>query len=605
MKRDALQDSIAWIPQQISLPGVVAGSALWFDFNDDGRLDILLAGESVNGPVSGIYENLDSTFVKAESNLIPVISENGLAWGDFNNDGNLDIALEGRLDSTGTDLVSKVYNYDHGQFIDVNAQLMPLTGGSVRWVDYDNDGHLDLLLSGSPDQGGSFDTKLYRNINGQFFEEPVGFPGVWGSSIAFADYDNDGFVDVIISGYGYGGTQTTLYRNAMSRGVIGFDPVYSPLEGGGSFAPVNSGAVAWFDADNDGYQDLIVTGAGIGGPVARIYHNNGNGTFTDINANLAPVSVSAVAVGDYDNDGFLDIAISGGDDFYTGANPKTKIYHNNGNLTFTDIGATLTGTWFGSLDWGDYDHDGRLDLLVTGATLVRDHPTYGNDLGPVTILYKNTVIVDSNASPTTPTDLNAQGDSNQITFSWKPSTDQETSQKAITYNLRVGTTPGGFDVVSPLSNTASGYRRMPKPGAQGTQTSAKLRSLPPGTYYWSVQAVDNQLAGSTFSPEKSLVITTTGVHSQGEVPATFGLKQNYPNPFNPTTTIEFSLPRAGVATVKVFDVVGREVSTLVNEWRQAGTHRIQWNASSCASGVYYCRLEAGSFATSKAMVLVR
>ncbi len=604
-KRDALQDSIAWVPQELQIPGVVAGNALWFDFNNDGKLDILMAGESENGPVSGIYRNQDTGFVRVQSNIIPVISENGLAWGDFNNDGDLDFAIEGRLDTIGTQPVTKVYEYKDGKFTDIGANFANLNGGSVTWVDYDNDGHLDLLVSGSPDAGSSFSTTLYRNIKRQFYEEQVGFPGVWGSSIAWADYDNDGFIDVVISGYGWGGTQTVLYHNAMSRGVIGFDPVYNPVTNGSGFTPVNSGAVAWLDCDNDGYQDLVVTGAGYGGPVAKIYHNDHDGTFTDLEANLTPVSVSAVAVGDYDNDGFVDLAISGGDDFMTGANPKTKIYHNNGNLTFTDIGASLTGTWFGSLDWGDYDNDGRLDLLVTGATLPRDHPTNGSDLKPVMILYKNMVIVDSNAVPTVPSGLAVQTDSNGAKFSWSASTDRETSQKAITYNLRVGTTPGGFDVISPLSNTSSGFRRMPESGKQGARTVAELLDLPPGTYYWSVQAVDNQYAGSPFSSEKSFVVTSTSARQPPAVAAAFSLKQNYPNPFNPSTTIEFVLPHAGVVSLKVFDALGNEVSTLADGWSQAGPHQVKWNARGFASGVYWCRLQAGSFTGSKAMILVR
>jgi len=132
---------------------------------------------------------------------------------------------------------------------------------------------------------------------------------------------------------------------------------------------VFASGLIWFDYDNDGFQDLLVTGAGYGGPVAAVYHNDQKGGFTEIETSLKPVSVSAVAVGDYDNDGFVDIAVSGGDDFGTGSNPTTKIYHNEGDGKFLDIGADLEGTWFGSLDWGDFDNDGRLDLLVTGATL--------------------------------------------------------------------------------------------------------------------------------------------------------------------------------------------------------------------------------------------
>ncbi len=605
-KRDALQDSIAWMPQQIPVPGVVAGTALWFDYNDDGRLDILFAGESADGPVSGIYENTDSGFVKAQTNIVPVISENGLAWGDYDNDGNLDFAIEGRLDTIGAHLTTKVYKYHTGNFVDADANLMGLTGGTVTWVDYDNDGHLDLLISGSPDQGSSFNTILYRNIRGQFYEEQVGLPGVWGSSIAWADYDNDGFVDLVITGYGWGGTQTTLYHNAMSRGVIGFDPVSSPIAGGGQFAQVNSGGVAWFDCDNDGYQDLIVTGTGYGNtPVAEVYRNNGDGTFTNIQANLTPVSVSAVAVGDYDNDGFLDVAVSGGDDFSTGANPKTKIYHNNGNLTFTDIGANLTGTWFGSLSWGDYDKDGRLDLLVTGATLLRDHPTFGNDLGPVTILYKNVAAVDSNTTPSTPTDSTVTVDSDGVQLRWGASTDKETGQKGITYNVRVGTTPGGFDIVSPLSNTSSGFRRLPKEGAQGAKTGTTLRDLPPGTYYWSVQAVDHQLAGSPFSPEKSFVVTTTGSHKQTAQPSGFVLEQNYPNPFNPTTGIRYQMSGTSWVRLAVFDLLGREVTVLVDERQTSGEYEVRFDGSNLSSGVYFYRLAAGSYTAVRKMTLIK
>jgi hypothetical protein len=602
--RNILLDSIAWVPQTITVPGVVAGNAIWFDYNNDGRLDILLAGMSQNGPVSGIYRNDSTGFVQVQADICPLISEHGLAWGDFDNDGNIDFAIEGRPDTTGDQSISKIYRNVNGTYVDGNAQIMNLDGGSVTWVDYDNDGHLDLLISGSPDQGRSYATKLYRNINGKFYEEPVNLPGVWGSSVAWADYDKDGYQDVLISGYG-GWTQTRLLHNAMSRGVIGFDEVYAPVDSGGSFAAVNSSAVLWFDYDNDGYPDLLVTGAGYGGPVAKIYHNNKDGTFRDIAAKLKPVSVSAVAVGDYDNDGYLDIAISGSDDFFTGSNPTTKIYHNNGDGTFTDIGAKLVGTWFGSLDWGDYDRDGRLDLLVTGATLPRNNPTYGADLKPVTVLYKNTVVVESNSAPAVPGGLAAQVGEGKATLSWSASTDKETDQKAISYSIKVGTHPGGFDIVSPLSNTSSGFRRLPKSGSQGASTLAKLNKLPVGTYYWSVQAVDNQYAGSSFSEEKIFQITASSVGGVSPLPAAYTLKQNYPNPFNPATVIEYALPKGGLVVLTVYDILGREVSTLVNGWNDAGVYRVRWNASGFASGVYCYRLQCGSYSETKTMIVIR
>ena len=603
--RNVLLDSIAWIPQNLPIPGVVAGNAVWFDYNNDGRLDILMAGMSELGPVSGIYRNDGQGFSNLQAGICPLVSEHGLSWADIDNDGDVDFAIEGTTDTLNTQPLSKVYTNNGGDFVDMNARIMGLNGGSVTWVDSDNDGHLDLLISGSPDRGNSFYTKLYRVINGQFYEVPSNLPGVWGSSIAWADYDHDGYMDVFITGYGYG-VQTRLYHNAMSRGVIGFDEVYSPLRGGGTFRAVNSGGVIWFDFDNDGFVDLLVTGSGSGGvPVAALYRNNQDGSFTEIQTTLKPVHVSAAAAGDYDNDGYMDIAISGGEHFYTGTNMTTKIYHNNGDSTFTDTGAKLVGTWFGSLDWGDYDGDGRLDLLVTGATAERTHPTYGTDLKPVTMLYKNVAVVAGNSSPATPQGLATKINAQQATLSWKASTDDETDQKAITYNVMVGTAPGKFDVVSPLSDPQSGYRRMPKSGSQGARTEAILRTLSPGTYYWRVQAVDNQFAGSPFSEEGTFTVTSTSADPDPLAPRAYALRQNYPNPFNPATTIAYELPHASHVSVTVYDMLGQQVSVVVDGTMEAGVHEVRFDASGLSSGLYHYRLSAGSFVQTRSMVLVR
>jgi hypothetical protein len=459
-------------------------------------------------------------------------------------------------------------------------------------------------MNGSPDLGSSFASRLYRIINGQFFVDPMPFPGVWGSSVSWADYDNDGFMDVVISGYGWG-TQTRLFHNAMSRGVISFDQISYPVDSTAGFRPVNSGGLIWFDYDNDGFQDLLVTGSGQGGPVAAIYHNNQKGSFVQIWTSLKPVSVSAVAVGDYDNDGFVDIAVSGADDFTTGSNPTTKIYHNDGSGKFSDIGAVLEGTWFGSLDWGDFDNDGRLDLLVTGATALRTHPTYGSDLKPVTLLYRNTVQVGGNASPSTPQGLASHVESGSATFTWNASSDTETDQKAITYNLKVGTTPGGIDIVSPLSNVSSGFRRLPKPGRQGTCTSTTLRNLAPGTYYWSVQAIDHECAGSSFSDVKSFTVSATSVLSTPEHPSEYTLAQNYPNPFNPSTAIRYGLPDRSHVRLTVYDVLGRQVALLQNGEQEAGYHEIRFDGGELSSGVYLYRIEAGNFAQTRTFLLLR
>jgi hypothetical protein len=95
--------------------------------------------------------------------------------------------------------------------------------------------------------------------------------------------------------------------------------------------------------------------------------------------------------------------------------------------------------------------------------------------------------------------------------------------------------------------------------------------------------------------------------AEGEAPKlyTFSLNQNYPNPFNPTTTIKYSIPEMSKVSLTLFNLLGEEVATLVNEEKVAGYYTVEFNASSLSSGVYFYRLQAGSFTETKKMVLMK
>jgi hypothetical protein len=100
--------------------------------------------------------------------------------------------------------------------------------------------------------------------------------------------------------------------------------------------------------------------------------------------------------------------------------------------------------------------------------------------------------------------------------------------------------------------------------------------------------------------------TTFVPRTETEIPNRFSLGQNYPNPFNPTTTIEFSLAKSSYVTLKVFDMLGREVANLVDGNLNSGiVHQVQFNAAKLSSGIYYYRLEAGSFSHVKKLVLMK
>jgi hypothetical protein len=97
----------------------------------------------------------------------------------------------------------------------------------------------------------------------------------------------------------------------------------------------------------------------------------------------------------------------------------------------------------------------------------------------------------------------------------------------------------------------------------------------------------------------------TDVKELGPLPNEFALMQNYPNPFNPSTTISFSLSKSSKATLRMFDVLGREVATLMNETKQPGTYSVQWDASGFASGIYFYRLQAGDYVDTKKLVFLK
>jgi hypothetical protein len=90
-----------------------------------------------------------------------------------------------------------------------------------------------------------------------------------------------------------------------------------------------------------------------------------------------------------------------------------------------------------------------------------------------------------------------------------------------------------------------------------------------------------------------------------EIPTEYNLYQNYPNPFNPTTTIKYSVKEAGMVTLKVYDILGKEITTLVNEIKSPGEYTVTFNASSLPSGIYFYTMQAGGFKASNKLLLLK
>lgn len=483
------------------LVGVYYSSVAWGDYNNDDLLDVLITGYSGSSSVSRIYRNNgDGSFTDIMAGLTGVYYSSA-AWGDYDNDGRLDILLTG-FSSTGP--IARVYrNNGNGFFTYVDAGLTGVYFSSVAWGDYDRDGRLDILLTGST--GSASIARVYRNNgDGTFSDINAGLTGVNYGTVAWGDYNNDGRLDILMTGYTGSVYIAQVHRN----------------NGNGTFTDIGAGltgvyrsSAAWGDYDNDGLLDIALIGHTGSASVGRVYRNNGNDTFLQVNAGIPNAYYGSLAWGDYDNDGYSDLLYAGN----TGAGFAARVYRNNGDGTFLDIGAGLTGVQYSSAAWADYNNDGRLDMLIAG----------NSGSGIFSRIYQNNHSI-INTPPSPPTGLTTTVSGNLFTFSWLPATDAQTPGAALSYNLRIGTTPGGGQVVPPLSDTDTGFRQVAQLGNMGNRLTATMILSPNLTYYWSVQAVDSVFAGSAFADEGeySLIRVTLDGRTHGLVSQTLVFTAN-------------------------------------------------------------------------------
>ena len=494
-------------------------TAAWGDYDNDGRLDLLLTGFTTAGMIAQVWRNNgDGTFTNINAGL-PVLYGSSVAWGDYDNDGRLDILLSGYPASPTAPITQIWRNNGAGTFTNINAGLPGVSFGSVAWGDYDNDGRLDVLLSGIDSTGTNYITQVWRNNgDGTFSNINAGLPGVAYGSVAWGDYDNDGWLDILLTGETANGAFISQVWHNNGNGT--FSNINAGLPG------VAYGSVAWGDYDNDGWLDILLSGAPDNTGmdyITQVWRNLGDGTFTNINAGLTGVIDGPVAWGDYDNDGKLDILVSGINVTGTPSSPNynalDQIWRNNGDGTFTNINAGLPQIGeFGAAAWGDFDNDGRLDLFLSG----------WNSGSPMSSICRN-IGASTNTPPTPPTNLAANVARQGVSLSWSAGSDIKTPATGLSYNIRVGSAPGARDIVSPPANLTNGFRRLPARGNAQAACIAFVQNLPYAIYYWSVQAVDTAFAGSPFAAEQRFAVAaqTMPATSVGLTTATFN-GTNYP-----------------------------------------------------------------------------
>lgn len=591
------------------------------DYDSDGDLDIAVLGYYVvynmsvvdklvllrnDGPAG--TEEWEFSYVEVPLGDLTTGNAD-LAWSDADGDGDLDLAV-------GTDGATVLYRNDAGSLVLTDTELpgywednsqADFDLRSISWADYDNDGDPDLLLPSVFDfDSFSYRTALMRNdgpggSGGIIFTEADSvFAPTSHAQSAWADFDGDQDLDLLLVNIAPLTDEGFIrrYRNEGNGVFLGEDIL-------GSLA-VEHGEAQWGDYDGDGDLDILVAGSiqeqdgSYTHMALRIYRNDNENYFpVEVIADLPGegwFDLTAATWADYDSDGDMDILLAGNYNSGTNIEGRARIY-TNADGVFAESGNELpapraSGDRGGTFSWLDIDGEGDLDYFIAGQYFVPG----GNGLVEAQMhLYRNDA-PGQNEPPLAPMGLNfTPVTENTALLSWFAGSDDHTPVSALTYNLEL------FRYNEPVNLPA----RTPEPGNVSAVTQWLLTGLENGIYTWALRTVDAAYIGSPVAMGEFTIGDVTAIESPAALSSGFGLGQNYPNPFSRVTTIHYEIPETGPVKLSVYTATGKEVSTLVNEHRQAGSNTVTLDATDLPNGIYFYRLQAGDYSLTRKMSILK
>jgi len=310
-----------------------------------------------------VFGNLTAQVFTDITGNIPALNNSFVAWGDYDNDGDQDLYISGEL-PTG-DPGGGLYQNDNGNFsLVANSNLPLLSLGQAQWADFNEDGNLDIVIMGYNGNDGQTDI-YYNNGDGTFTFANAGLPPAYMGDISAVDVNNDGHMDVGITGMR---TDTNPWSNFTKIFINNNDGTFSEMTSA-NLPGMNFGKMQFADYDNDNYPDFILSGFSdvTNTQYTKLWHNNGDGTFTETSTAFFQSWLGDLEWGDYDNDGNVDLIVSGVGGA-SGTERRTTLYHNDGNGNLVEVTAVvLPGLSHSAIEFADFNADGELDIFLTGA----------------------------------------------------------------------------------------------------------------------------------------------------------------------------------------------------------------------------------------------
>ncbi|MEH0153366.1 FG-GAP-like repeat-containing protein [Limibacter armeniacum] len=357
------------------LPALYEGEVLSLDLDLDGMKDLVISGKDAGGSWYLQAMHYNGSGWDSWSNGLTELSDPSLLAADVNSDGISDLIVTGKDTGTGE---GKVHVYTHngsGTWTSLENGLPDYSNAAVLWGDFRSEGKQGILLTGS-DTDGVAQTRFFVLDENIWIEKSTNLPSFTNAQLLSFDADLDGRTDLFVSGQDiYGNYLSKLY---VQTGVGTWEAVSA------SFQRLTEPKLDKADFDQDGRMDLIMSGFGSGGTsVAKVYLNKSAG-WQENTWSLPQLAGGDVKAGDFDLDGYIDVFLSG---VTSGGVKEIWALTNSSGTGFTDSGIAFTLISDGGIAVADWNGDNKLDLLTTGNTYtgVQTILYQNNDTGTVSV----------------------------------------------------------------------------------------------------------------------------------------------------------------------------------------------------------------------------